>query len=72
MNDEPRRANVGLDNVFWFRTGIFEAGRSMLDDGFSEDFVEIGSFDFLVAGGVDFGGEFKKLGDVMTGFGTGD
>lgn len=44
----------------------------MFDDGFIEDFVEFGSFDFLMASGVDFGGEFKKFSDVLAGFAAGD
>ena len=59
MHHEPRWTNVGLDDVFGLWTGVFEAGRWVLDDGFAEDFVKFGSFDFLMAGSVDFGGELE-------------
>ena len=61
-----------MNDVFRFRTGVFETGRDMLDDSLAEDFVKFGSFDLEVAGGVDFGGEFKKFGDIMAGGGAGD
>lgn len=32
VDDEPRRAGVGLDDVFEFRASVFEAGGDMLDD----------------------------------------
>lgn len=35
VDDEPGRASVGLDDVFEFRAGVFEAGGDMLDDGFA-------------------------------------
>lgn len=44
----------------------------MFDDGFSENLIEIGSFDFLVTRGVDFGGKFEKSRNVMAGFGADD
>lgn len=44
----------------------------MLDDGFAEDFVELGSFDFEATGGVDFGGELEEFGDILTGFAAGN
>ena len=72
VDDEPGRASVGLDDVFELRTGVFEAGGDVFDDGFTEDFVEFGSFEFEVTSCVDFSGEFEKFGDVLTGFGTGD
>lgn len=72
MDDEPRRADVGLDDVFWLWAGVFEAGGRMFNDGFAEDLVEFGSFDFLMSGGVDVGGELKEAGDILTGFGTSD
>lgn len=72
MDDEPGRTDVGLDDVFWFRTGVLQAGGRMLDDGFGEDFIELGSFDFLMASDVDFGGKFEELCDIMAGFGAGD
>ncbi len=67
MNHKPRWACVSLNDVFGFRTGVFETGRDMLDDSLAEDFVKFGSFDLEVAGGVDFGGKFKKLGDILAG-----
>lgn len=67
MDDEPGWTDVGLDDVFELRTGIFEAGRRMLDDGFGEDFVELGSSDFLMASGVDFGGELEEPSEVVAG-----
>ena len=70
MDDKPRWASVGLDDVFEFRAGVFQAGRWMLDDGFAEDFVELGSFDFEMTSGVNFGCEFEKFGDVLSGFAT--
>ena len=67
VDDEPRRAGVGLDDVFRFRVSVFEARRFVLDDGLVEDFVEVASFDFLFSGGGDFGGELEKFGDVFAG-----
>lgn len=72
MYYEPRWADVGLDDIFGLRTSVFEAGGSVLDDGRSEDFVELGSFDFEVPSGVNFGGEFKKFGDIMASGRAGD
>ncbi len=72
VNDEPWRADVGLDNILRLRASIFQASRRVFDDGFGEDFIEVGSFNFLVASGVDLGGEFEEFGNVMAGFGTGD
>ena len=46
VDDKPRRASVGLDDVFWFRTGVFEASGGVVENGGGEDFVEVGSFDF--------------------------
>lgn len=39
----------------------------MFDDSFTEDFVEFGRFDFLVASGIDFGGKLKEFGDILAG-----
>ena len=39
MNNEPRGAGIGLDDVFWLRAGIFETGGSMFENNFGEDFV---------------------------------
>lgn len=72
VNHEPRRTGVGLDDVFGLGASVFEAGGNMFDNGLGEDFIEFGSFDFLVASGVNLGGKFKKFGDVVTGGGTGD
>lgn len=72
VDDEPGRAGVSLDDVFEFRAGVFETGRDVFDDGFAEDFVELGSFEFEMASGVDFGGKFEEFGDVLAGFGAGD
>lgn len=72
MDNKPRRTNVGLDNVFRLWASVFEAGRNMFDNGFAEDFVEFGSFDFEMARGVDFGSKFKKFGDVLAGFAASD
>ncbi len=70
MNHEPRGAGVGLDDVFWLWAGVFEAGRNMIDDSFVQDLVKLGGFDFEMAGGVDFGGEFKKFGDILASLGA--
>ena len=35
VNDEPRRASVGLDDIFGLRVGVFEAGGGVFDDGLS-------------------------------------
>lgn len=35
VDDEPRRAGVGLDDVFELRAGVFEAGGDMFDDSFA-------------------------------------
>ncbi len=72
MHDEPRWADVGLDHIFKLRASVFEAGRWMVNDGFGEDFVEFGGFDFLMTSGVNLGSEFKKFSDVLTGFATGN
>lgn len=72
MDNKPRRANVGLDDVFGFRTSVFKASREMFEDGFAEDFVEFGSFDFKTTSGVNFGSEFKELGDVLSSLRAGD
>ena len=61
-----------MDDVFELRAGVFQAGRWMLDDGFAEDFVELGSLDFEMTSGVNFGCEFEKFGDVLTGFAAGN
>lgn len=72
MNNEPRRADVGLDDILRLRASILQASRRVFDDSFGKDFIEVGSFDFLVTGGVNLGSEFEKFGNVMTGFGTGN
>ncbi len=68
MHNEPRWADIGLDDILRLGASVFEAGRWMFDDGFAEDFVELGGFDFLMASGVDLGGEFEKFGDILTSF----
>ena len=70
MDNEPRGAGVGLDDVFGFRAGVFEAGRNMIDDGFVQDLVKFGSFDFEMASGVDFGDELEKFGDILASLGA--
>lgn len=72
MHYKPRWAGVGLYDIFKFGFGILKSGWRMLDDGFAEDFVEIGSFDFEVASRVNFGSKFKKFGNILTGFTTSD
>ena len=72
MNNEPGRAGVGLDNVFWLRSGVFEPSRRMFDDGFAEDFVKFGSFEFEMTSSINFGSEFKEFGDILTSFATGN
>ena len=72
VDDKPRWASVGLDDIFEFGTGIFEPGRWMLDDSFVKNLVEFGSFDFLVAGSVDLGGELEETSDVLAGGTAGD
>ncbi len=42
----------------------------MLDDGFAEDFIEFGSFDFEMASGIDFGGELEEFSNVLAGLGA--
>ncbi len=39
----------------------------MFEDGFAENFVEFGSFDFEMTSSVDFEGKFKEFGDVFAG-----
>lgn len=68
INHEPRRADISLDHVFEFWASIFEAGRGVFDDSFAENFIKIGSFDFLMASRVNFGGELEKLSDICAGF----
>lgn len=72
MDDKPGRTGVGLDDVLWLRAGIFRAGRRMVEDGFAEDLVKVGSLNFLMASGVDLGGELKKLRDILAGLATSD
>lgn len=33
VDDEPGRADVGLDDVFRLRAGVFEAGGDVVGDG---------------------------------------
>lgn len=72
VDDEPGWASVGLDDVFEFRAGVFETGGDMFDDGFAEDFIKLGGFEFEMASGVDFGGKFEEFGDILAGFGASD
>ena len=72
VDHEPRRAGVGLDDVFELGASVLEAGRRVLEESFAEDFVEVGGLDFEMAGGVDLGGELKELGDVLAGDAAGD
>lgn len=72
VDDEPGWAGVSLDDVFEFRASVFETGGDVLDNGFAQDLIELGSFKFKVAGDVDFGGELEEFGDVLAGFGAGD
>lgn len=72
MDDEPRWADIGLDDIFELGTSIFETGWRMFDDGFVQDFVEFGGFDFEMASGVDFGSKFKKFGNILSCLATGD
>ena len=68
VDDKPRWADIGLDDIFELGTSIFETGWRMLDDGLTQDFVEFGGFDFEVASGIDFGSEFKKFGNILPSF----
>lgn len=68
MNDKPRRASVGLDDVFQLRLSVFQPGGWVFENGFAEDFVELRSFDFLMASFINLEREFKKFGDVFAGF----
>ena len=70
VNDEPRWAGIGLDHVTKLWMGVFEAGRRMRVDGIHEELIEIGSFEFGVAGGVDLGCELENLGHVFAGDGA--
>lgn len=72
VDDEPGRTDVSLDDVFRFRAGIFQTGGRMLDDGFGENFIQVGSFDFLMTSSVDLGGKLEELRNIMAGFGAGD
>ena len=67
VNYKPGWASISLYDVLEFGASIFETGRWVLDNSFAKDFVEFGSFDFEMARGVDFGGEFKKFGDILAG-----
>ncbi len=68
MDDKPRWADIGLDNIFELGASIFETGWRMFDDGLIQDFVEFGGFDFEMASGIDFGSEFKKFGNILPSF----
>lgn len=46
MDYEPGGIDVGLDDIFGFWAGIFEASRRMLTDGVCENAVEVKSFEF--------------------------
>lgn len=72
MDDKPRRTSVGLDDVFELRAGVFEPGGRMLDDGFAEDLVELGSLNLEAARGVDLGGKLKEFGHILSGLAASD
>ena len=72
VDHEPRRAGVGLDDVFELGASVLEAGGRVLEESFAEDFVEVGGLDFEMAGGVDLGGKLKELGDVLASDAAGD
>lgn len=54
VDDEPGRADIGLDDIFRFGASILETGGGMFENCGVEDFVKIGGFNFLVASFVDF------------------
>ena len=70
VDDKPRRASVGLDDVFGLWMGVIEPRGGMRKDGVLENFVEVRSFYDGVAGGVYFESQIKKFGDVSAGLGT--
>lgn len=72
VNYEPGWAGVGLDDIFGFGAGVFEASRKMFNDGFREDFIEVRGFDCELTGFVDLGGKFEELSDVVTSKGASD
>ncbi len=72
VDDEPRWANVGLDDVFRFGLSVFKAGGDVASDGVVENLVKLGSLDFEVTSGVDFGGEFEEFSNVLAGFAAGN
>ena len=54
VDDEPRRAGIGLDDIFGLGAGVFKAGGRMAEDCLVEDFIEVGGFEFEMAIFIDF------------------
>lgn len=67
INNEPRRASIGLNHVAKLWMGVFEAGRRMRIDCIGEQFVEVAGLEFGMAGGVNLSGKLEDFRHIFTG-----